>query len=143
MKPIVTTGTFAELATRVVPIRHQVFVLEQQVPLRLEQDDRDSLCRHVLVEWQGTSAATGRLDSEKSGKIGRVAVLREFRQCRLGTAVMSTLEEIAVQEYQLPSVWLHAQVDVIGFYEKLGYQLVGSPFLEAGIEHVKMIKPLS
>ena len=43
-------------------VRETVFVLEQHVPLELEWDDLDPLCRHVLArDAQGRAIGTGRL----------------------------------------------------------------------------------
>jgi len=55
-------------------IREAVFIEEQNVPKELEWDDRDAECWHALVELDGKTIATGRLD--KDGKIGRMAVLK-------------------------------------------------------------------
>ena len=35
-------------------------------------------------------------------------------------------------------IYLHAQVDVIPFYEKIGFIKEGDQFEEAGIQHYKM-----
>ena len=43
---------------------------------------------------------------------------------------------------QLPNdnaIYLHAQEDVIKFYENLGFVIIGDKFLEADIVHAKMI----
>ena len=35
--------------------------------------------------------------------------------------------------------YLHAQVQVVGFYEKIGFEKIGDIFDEVGIMHYKMI----
>ena len=35
--------------------------------------------------------------------------------------------------------YLHAQVQVVGFYEKVGFKKIGDEFDEVGIMHFKMI----
>ena len=35
--------------------------------------------------------------------------------------------------------YLHAQVQVVGFYEKVGFKKIGEQFDEVGIMHYKMI----
>lgn len=37
---------------------------------------------------------------------------------------------------------LHSRANVVGFYEKLGFELVGDEFIEVGIPHRKMVLPL-
>ncbi len=120
-------------------IRKAVFVVEQKVPQEIEYDDRDALCQHVLIRVDGRPAATGRIDIEKQGKVGRVAVLSSLRQHNLGRQVMDALEQIA-RDAELPKIWFHAQTSAVGFYQKLGYKIIGSEFLEAGIVHQKMEK---
>ena len=74
----IITGSFADLKELVMPVRIEVFVDEQKVPIELEQDDRDTFCLHVLAIIDDQPIGTGRIDIEKGGKIGRIAVLSEF-----------------------------------------------------------------
>lgn len=50
--------------------------------------------------------------------------------------------ERAAREVGYESVVLHAQVPVVDFYAKLGYEAVGEEFEDAGIPHRKMTKAL-
>jgi len=113
-------------------IREIVFIEEQNVPQELEWDDRDSLCWHVLVENNSKPIATGRLD--KNGKIGRMAVLKEFRGQRVGLSVLNQLKLIARRE-GIRKTFLHAQCHAIDFYLKNGYRAIGDIYKEAGISH--------
>ncbi|MBN1240234.1 MAG: GNAT family N-acetyltransferase [Gammaproteobacteria bacterium] len=122
-------------------IRFAVFVDEQKVPEEIEIDERDPFCVHVLAYLNGEAVGTGRVDVARehgaAGKIGRVAVLAEARRHGVGAAIMRALHRIAA-ERGLSSVWCHAQVAAVPFYERLGYRSVGERFDEAGIEHVRM-----
>jgi predicted GNAT family N-acyltransferase len=122
-------------------VRVVVFVQEQNVPVDIEMDDRDAFCVHVLARHRRRPVGTGRIDIEKHGKIGRVAVLPEYRAQGMGKALMVALEAIAEQA-GLMQVWVNAQVSAQGFYEKQGYAAEGETFLEADIVHCRMIKPL-
>lgn len=135
------TGSFAGFKELVMPVRIEVFVNEQEVPIELEQDERDSVCLHVLASINDQPVGTGRVDIENGGKIGRIAVLSEFREQGIGKAIMSQLETIA-QEHQLSKVYLNSQVAAVEFYEKQGFTPTGEHFVEADIDHVKMIKSL-
>lgn len=128
---------FAQAHDAIRQVRTAVFVEEQGVPPELEMDDRDRVCRHVLVVIDGVPVGTGRIDAEKLGKIGRVAVQPSHRRHGVGTAIMAALHHIARDE-ELTRVWCHAQQTAIPFYERLGYTIVGEPFEEAGIPHVTM-----
>ncbi|RMF36864.1 MAG: GNAT family N-acetyltransferase [Planctomycetota bacterium] len=121
-------------------IRDQVFVIEQQIPREEEFDDRDASCIHaVAYDSPGHPVGTGRLDTEKEGKIGRVAVLQSHRRRGFGRAVMQALERVALDR-GLPRVWFHAQVSAVPFYSSLGYRVISDEFDEAGIPHVVMEK---
>lgn len=118
-------------------VRFRVFVEEQHVPPSLETDDRDPFCIHLLVFEDHEAVATGRIDLDQDGKIGRVAVLAAKRRQGIGAAIMARLHEIGKRN-GLNKVWCHAQVTAVPFYERLGYQTIGETFYEAGIEHVRM-----
>lgn len=123
----------------IAQVRHKVFIQEQKVPKELEWDERDALCQHVLIRQHGQPVATGRIDLEKGGKVGRVAVLANERSHGLGRQVMRALEQVA-KDAKLEKVWFHAQNSAIGFYQKLDYLIVSDEFMEAGILHCTMEK---
>lgn len=122
-------------------VRDAVFIQEQAVAREEEVDHRDALCTHVLVYDDAAPIATGRIDLEKAGKVGRVAVLPAFRRMGIGTQVMRALEQVASNE-QIERIWFHAQLQAVGFYQQLGYRACSDEFLEAGIPHVGMEKCL-
>jgi predicted GNAT family N-acyltransferase len=129
-------GTWAELGALALPLRVAVFVREQNVPPELEHDQDDSLATHaVLVRVGHGVIATGRLLS--SGKIGRLAVAREFRRQGFGRQVLQRLMAHAF-ELGHTQVWLHAQCEARSFYEALGFEAGGAIFEEAGIDHIRM-----
>jgi predicted GNAT family N-acyltransferase len=117
-------------------VREPVFVQEQQVPIELEWDDLDPHCVHVLArDREGRPIGTGRLTPER--KIGRMAVLPEWRGKGVGEALLQSLIDEALH-HRLPEVRLNAQVSAIGFYAKHGFVPYGERFMEAGIEHQSM-----
>ncbi len=118
-------------------IRITVFVNEQGVPQSLELDEFDPVSWHALG-WHGNQAiGTGRLLAD--GKIGRLAVLKDYRGKGIGKSLLKSLIEFG-QEQGIERFYLHAQTTAIGFYESLGFKTKGPVFNEAGIEHIKMIK---
>jgi predicted GNAT family N-acyltransferase len=128
--------------TDIRTIRDQVFLIEQQVPPHEELDDRDAVCLHVVVYESDVPVGTGRLDVEKGGKIGRIAVLSEHRCRGIGRQIMQALVDAAT-ERQLDRIWFHAQLSAVPFYERLGYQPCGEEFVEAGIPHILMQRQLA
>jgi len=121
-------------------VRETVFVHEQQVPIEEEWDALDPLSSHVLARDNAhRPIATGRLTPER--KIGRMAVLSEWRGRGVGNALLQHLIDVA-RSRGWPEVSLHAQVDAIGFYQRAGFVACGEPFIEAGIRHQAMRKAL-
>lgn len=118
-------------------VREPVFVVEQKVPLELEWDELDPRSRHVLArDVDGKPIGTGRLTPEH--KIGRMAVVREWRGRGVGDAMLTTLVDLA-RSLGHPDVELHAQVSAMGFYEKFGFVAFGDEYEEAGIQHRSMV----
>ncbi len=117
-------------------VREPVFVVEQNVPIEEEWDALDPLCHHVIArDVDHKPIGTGRLTPEH--KIGRMAVLKEWRGKEVGAALLQTLIDKA-RELGWPEVSLNSQVSAIGFYEKFGFVSYGEQFEEAGIMHLSM-----
>lgn len=124
---------------RLTAVRRAVFVEEQGVPVSIELDDLDAVCRHVLALAGETPIGTGRITP--TGKIGRLAVLPRWRGQGVGGALLQELLRVAA-EAGLAEVYLHAQVNALGFYEGFGFRASGPRFEEAGIAHRKMTRSL-
>ncbi|MBM4132709.1 MAG: GNAT family N-acetyltransferase [Nitrospira sp.] len=125
-------------------IRETVFVREQGVPRDLEWDGLDRSCWHVLA-WndRGEPIGTGRLCQEgKQARLGRMAVLQEYRRQGVGRALLRALLGLA-QARGMGNVYLAAQVPAIRFYEKQGFRVSGEIFDDAGIPHRPMTLVLS
>ncbi len=121
-------------------IRRAVFIQEQQVPEELEWDEFDESAQHVIaVNNEGKPIATGRIKVD--GHIGRMAVLKTYRQQGIGSAILLTLLAVAKQQ-NIDRVYLHAQVSAISFYEQHGFVCSSEQFMDAGIPHKSMTKRL-
>ena len=140
LRAIMTDYSSQERAIR--SVRDQVFLVEQEIDPALELDDRDANCLHAVVFADEFPVGTGRIDLEKKGKVGRVAVLKECRGQGVGRLLMETLENAALQ-HGLPKLWFHAQRSAVAFYLALDYNQIGDEFMEADIPHVVMEKELS
>jgi len=129
-------ATWQQDAESLKIVRRRVFVEEQSVPEAEEWDAADATALHVLAVVDGRDpVGTGRLES--CGKIGRVAVLREWRGAGIGAGIVRHLVNQAT-DLGVESVYLHAQTAAAGFYRRLGFRAEGSVFDEVGIPHVRM-----
>jgi len=117
-------------------VREPVFVQEQQVPIEEEWDDLDPLSRHVIArDLQGNPIGTARLTPER--KIGRMAVVKNWRDRGVGAAMLQALLDLA-RSLGYAEVALNAQIDALGFYRRFGFEPYGDEFMEAGIRHQAM-----
>ena len=122
-------------------LREEVFIKEQEVPVREEWDEYDAVSRYVIaLDERGRPLGTGRLSP--GGKIGRLAVLRVHRRRGIGSAMLRALLDMAKAE-GFHAVFLHAQCQALEFYAKQGFMAQGPEFIEAGIPHRKMTLTLS
>jgi predicted GNAT family N-acyltransferase len=119
-------------------VRDKVFVEEQAVPPWEELDADDETALHFLAEDDGRVVGTARLvdKGDGVGKIGRVAILKEYRSQGVGRDLMWYVMGAAFRKHHM--LILDAQVSVIPFYEKLGFDAEGDIFLDANIEHRRM-----
>lgn len=122
-------------------VRGQVFIDEQGVPAGIERDAADPGCTHVLAR-DATGRAIGAARISPDGRIGRMAVVRDWRGRGVGKAMLRVLLDHARAE-GLAETILHAQAPVIDFYARLGFSAVGERFQEGGIEHQAMQLPLA
>lgn len=137
----VDPADFAADHAELLRIRETVFVVEQNVPLDEERDELDPSCRHVLArDAEGRAIGTGRLTPER--RIGRMAVLREWRGRGVGDAMLIALMDLA-RAQGWPEVRLNAQVSAESFYARHGFEPEGARFEEAGIEHQAMRRALA
>ena len=120
-------------------VRRTVFIEEQNVPEANVDDGTDGECIHLVVyDKNETPVSTGRVHLlEDDFIIGRVATIKSHRNQGLATGIMQALIEACVQMGGNRQI-TNAQVQSMGFYEKLGFTPYSSEFQEAGIPHVSM-----
>jgi predicted GNAT family N-acyltransferase len=142
--PTASVATAADRA-EIAALRTRVFVEEQGVPPEIEQDAADETAVHALSrDASGRVVATGRLlpVGDGTATIGRMAADASVRGRGHGAAVLRELHRQALRR-GVTVIELHAQVSARGFYERAGYEAVGEEYLEAGIPHVTMRRPLA
>jgi predicted GNAT family N-acyltransferase len=120
-----------------------VFAEEQGVPVEADRDGRDEEALHLVAVEDGTVLGTCRLVFRgEVARLGRLAVEPESRGSGIGTAVLREAER-AARAGGARRIDLHAQTYAKELYVRDGYVERGKPFMEAGIEHVSMEKPLA
>src|SRR5437016_1716550 len=102
-------------------VRYKVFVEEQNVPVEEEIDALDETAQHFVVEDDGAIIGTARLviQPDGTGKIGRVALLKEYRGRGIGRELL--LHVMGNGFHHCQTLVLDSQVSAIPFYEQLGF----------------------
>ncbi|MDO5082230.1 MAG: GNAT family N-acetyltransferase [Arachnia propionica] len=140
---------FRELSTdelyEIAQLRELVFHLEQRITVAdLDDLDRARDTRHWWVAGPAgivAYARSVRLATPEHGAVasfGRVAV----RADRRGEGLAAGLVTAILEQFRDEPVVIHSQRDVVGLYERFGFRAVGEEFLEAGIPHRSMIRPV-
>lgn len=145
---LITPIDFATGKPELHNVRTTVFVDELDVPPELEADALDPDCLHVIARTpDGAPVGTGRLVPPKlarakgAARIGRLAVLSDWRGQGIGAAILQALLDLA-KANGWHEVALSAQVTALDFYLRHAFIPFGDRFVEAGIEHQAMRRQL-
>lgn len=136
----ISTSQFSSLSLDemydILRIRATVFVLEQGV-VYIDPDGNDKNAVQIYASVDGVMVGCLRIYQLEEGtyRIGRVAVLKEFRGLGIGNAMMKEAIQYLRERTNATKVCLDAQLHAIGFYEKLGFILFTEEFLEEGLLH--------
>ena len=117
-------------------IRYEVFVIGQNCPEELEWEFEEESTHFLLIENDIPLASARHRKTEKGYKLERFAVLSEARGKGFGMLILKAILEDIKESNELK--YMHAQEQVIPFYEKVGFEKSGNIFEEAGIMHYKM-----
>ncbi|MGA8255800.1 MAG: GNAT family N-acetyltransferase [Nocardioides sp.] len=122
-------------------LRQEVFVVEQACSYRdLDGRDLEPSTRHVLlIGGDGLLGCARVLDDGDIWRIGRVALSLAARGRGLADVVMQTALSVCVGRDTV----LDAQSPLAGWYSTFGFAIDGPEFLEDGIAHVPMRRPVS
>ena len=149
MKVQIQALHFNDLTARqlfqILKLRQNVFFVEEKI-IYPDLDDTDEDCIHVFAttEKDGktitVSYARVYFDPlEQHVKVGRVATAAAYRGQGIGGEVMRRCCEVAQSRFSDSEVWLDAQLHAVDFNRFLGFQVVSDVFMEAGIEHIRMM----
>lgn len=134
------TKIFTTLPQEAKNIRIEVFMKEQG--FENEFDEIDNLCHHIVAFDEGKPIGTCRFFKESNHyTIGRVAVLKEYRNQHIGNLLLKSAEK-EIKRINGDVIVVHAQVRVSSFYEKQGYIQFGQIDDDEGVPHKWMKKKI-
>ena len=124
----------------ILRLRVDVFVVEQDCAYA-EVDGRDLQpdTEHVWIEDEAGIAAYIRLlDTDSTVQIGRVVTRQDRRGEQLSARLIaSTLRRLGPTETRL-----EAQTHLVDYYRNFGYEPGGVEYIEDGIPHTPMVRPV-
>ena len=132
------TKMYTTLPQGAKDIRIGVFMKEQG--FENEFDDIDDMSHHIVVFDDEKPIGTCRFFLENAHYIiGRVAVLKEYRNQHIGKLLLESAEK-EIKNLNGDLIVVHAQVRVSPFYEKQGYIQFGQIDDDEGVPHMWMKK---
>ena len=133
MYPVITKH-FSELSVReyhrIVQAREAVFFLEQHIT----EPDADAADPQSVFMWMEDNARAVAL-------VGRVLVDVSYRRRGLCRSLMSEALRYIARTWGPQPIRISAQEHLAGFYATFGFAPVSGTYFEAGIPHVKMLRP--
>jgi ElaA protein len=136
---------------RILQLRVDVFVVEQQCPYReLDGRDLEPGARWIWATEGDLVLATLRIlrEDDATARIGRVATAPAARATGIGTVLMrhalaavDSDAEPAEDPGAGIAVVLDAQSPLVAWYQRFGFEPDGAEFVEDGISHLPMRRP--
>lgn len=147
MYPVLTKH-FSELSTReyhrIVQAREAVFFLEQHIT----EPDADAIDPQSVFMWMedgGRVVAFLRIIpagiAYAEASVGRVLVDAAYRRRGLCRSPDVRSAALYCPDMGPAAIRISAQEHLAGFYATLGFAPVSDTYFEAGIPHVKMLRP--
>ncbi len=131
----ITQVSWHEAENYLREVRQVVFVEEQAVSPDFEWDELDASAIHLLALFDNQPIACLRIID--CHKIGRMAVLKEWRGRGLGAALLQEAIKIC-KAHGSKSMHLSAQTHAIEFYRKAGFKITSVEYCDVQIPHVDM-----
>ncbi|RKP26763.1 acyl-CoA N-acyltransferase [Syncephalis pseudoplumigaleata] len=137
-------------------VRRKVFLEERKINREVEDRAEDHLAHHWIAYQMSPSSEPGQEQLIKpvgtirlmpspteptSGRLGRVAVLKECRGQGIGRMLVQCVEAYAVSA-GFKRIYMHALNDKASFYKLLGYHTYSNVFIEEDVPHIKMERVL-
>ena len=118
--------------------RTEIFLLEQNIICQ-DMDDVDYEAIHMFLWDNNRVMAYLRLFriNDNDLKIGRV--LSISHKMGLGRKLMENALRYIKDNISYNYIYIDAQVQAIGYYEKFGFRVISDEFLDEGIPHKKMM----
>ena len=130
----------------ILQLRNEVFVVEQNCVFQ-DADDKDQNSHHLMGFLDNKLVAYTRLVPARivyeEASIGRVVTSPSVRRNGAGKILMEQSIDSLYSLFGKVPIKIGAQLYLQKFYESFGFVRISDIYLEDGIEHIYMIKPVS
>ena len=117
--------------------RTEIFLLEQNIICQ-DMDDKDRESLHCF--FRNGAKVVGYLRAFSSDKdavtVGRVLTLEHKKG--LGRELMTKSIDAIRSNFDCKKIYVHAQKQAVGYYEKMGFSVISDEYMEEGIPHLTM-----
>ncbi len=128
---------------QMLALRHQM--LRKPLGLEFSKEELEKEEHNVLLGCFDDDVLEGCCmlveTSKKEVRLRQMAVLSGLQGKGIGRVMMLFAENVA-RDRRYQKIIMHSRLSSIPFFEKLGYSVVGEPFIELTIQHVVMEKEL-
>ena len=126
----------------VLSLRQRVFIIEQDCFYE-DLDYSDQEANHLLLYKDKKLIGYSRVFPPgikyDAASIGRIVVDDKFRGMEYGKMITTESIEFIKNNFPKSDIFISAQFRLVHFYEKLGFKIEGSVYLEDNIDHIKMV----
>ena len=120
-------------------------VLRRPLGLTFTEEELETEKEHMLIAAFEDETMLGccmLIEEPPAGiRLRQMAVLNDLQGKGIGRALMNFAENLA-RDRGFRVIRMHARINAVGFYEKVGYRVIGDQFIEVTIPHYVMEKKL-
>lgn len=126
-------------------VKMRTEILRKPIGIHFSESELDSEKDNLLIgafEEEQMLGCCMLVEQDRSTvRLRQIAVIDNLQGKGIGRAITLFAENLA-RDRGYKTITMHARKNVVGFFQKLGYKVVGDEFIEITIPHVIMQKEL-
>ena len=126
----------------ILQLRNRVFVIEQNC-IYQDADGKDEQAQHIFLKNGHEIVAYLRVfkagDYFDKPSIGRIVTHPDYRKKGYATEAIFKAINLICNGWHERFIEISAQTYLIDYYKRLGFNPIGTPYLEDGIPHIRML----